>query len=161
MAPTNRGRQLLLIGGLLTFLAALLHVAIIAGGPTWYRFFGAGEKMARLAARGSIYPSVITAAIASTLCVWAAYALSGAGILRPLPWLPFMLRLIAAIYLVRGVFAIPVVLIVDDPYMLQLRAKMTFMIVTSAICVGLGLCYAIGAKRNSTVGGGEVPENTP
>ena len=33
--------------------AALLHLACIIGGPAWYRFLGAGERMARLGATGS------------------------------------------------------------------------------------------------------------
>lgn len=33
----------LMIGGILSMLAALLHVAVIFGGPDWYRFFRAGE----------------------------------------------------------------------------------------------------------------------
>jgi hypothetical protein len=33
-------------GGILSAIAALLHAAVIAGGPDWYRFFGAGEEMA-------------------------------------------------------------------------------------------------------------------
>lgn len=135
----------LLAGGLVTGVAALLHVAIIAGGPDWYRFFGAGERMAQQAALGSPYPAIVTAGIAAVLAVWALYGLSGAGVIRPLPLLRLALVLIAAVYLLRGVLGIPVVLLVDDPYTMQLRAKMPFMVVTSAICLGLGLCYAIGA----------------
>ena len=141
------GKRLLIIGGSLTAVAALLHVAIIVGGPDWYRFFGAGERMARLAARGSVYPAVITTCIAATLGVWALYAFSGAGLIRRLPLLRLALTLIAAVYLARGILGIPVVLFVDDVYTNQLRAKMTFMVVSSAICIGLGLCYAIGAAR--------------
>lgn len=137
--------RLLLFGGVLTGLAALLHLAIILGGPAWYRFFGAGEDMARLAARGSLYPSVITASIAAILGVWTLYALSGAGVIRRLPYLPVVLALIAAVFLVRGVLGVPVVLFVEDRYLLELRAKITFMIVSSAVCVGLGLCYGVGA----------------
>lgn len=33
----------LIAGGLLSAAAALLHIAVIVGGPDWYRFFGAGE----------------------------------------------------------------------------------------------------------------------
>lgn len=137
--------RLLRFGGVLTGVAALLHIAIILGGPAWYRFFGAGEGMARLASRGSNYPSVITASIAAILGVWALYALSGAGVIRRLPYLRVVLALIAAVFLVRGILGVPIVLFVDDPYLLELRAKMTFMIVSSALCVGLGLCYAVGA----------------
>lgn len=139
--------RFLVFGGSLTAMAALLHVAIICGGPDWYRFFGAGERMARLAARGSIYPGVITACIAAVLGVWALYAFSGAGLIRRLPLLHLALTLIAAVFLARGILGVPVVLFVDDVYTNQLKAKMTFMVVSSLICVVLGLCYAIGAAR--------------
>lgn len=141
----RNGRRWLLCGGVLTGAASLLHLAIIAGGPDWYRFFGAGERMARLAARGSPYPAVITVGIATILAVWALYALSGAGVIRRLPLLRLALALIAAIYLARGVLGIPLVLLADDPYANQLKERMTFMAVTSAVCIVLGLCYAAGA----------------
>ncbi len=78
----------------------------------------------------------------------SSYALSGAGVIRRLPLLRTALVLIAAVYLTRGILGIPVVLFVDDPYTRQLRAKITFMVVSSAICVGLGLCY--DHRRKST-----------
>jgi len=37
--------------GTLSFIASALHIAIIIGGPSWYRFFGAGESMASMAER--------------------------------------------------------------------------------------------------------------
>ena len=140
----NRHR-VLLAGGVLTGFASLLHVAIILGGPAWYRFFGAGDRMAQLAARGSSYPALLTAGLAAVLGVWALYALSGAGLVRPLPLLRPALILIAAVYLARGLLGIPVVLLADDPYTRQLRERMTFMLVTSATCLVLGICYAVGA----------------
>jgi putative oxidoreductase len=140
------GDRLLLLGGGLTGAASLLHVAIIFGGPDWYRFFGAGERMARLAAGGSIYPAVITAGIALVLAIWALYAFSGAGLFRRLPFLRVALVVIAAIYLMRGILGIPVVLLADDPYSNQLKARMTFMVVSSLICICLGICYAVGAS---------------
>ncbi|CAA9321878.1 MAG: hypothetical protein AVDCRST_MAG89-1678, partial [uncultured Gemmatimonadetes bacterium] len=117
-------RRLLVFGGALTGAAALLHVGIILGGPDWYRFFGAGEQMARLAARGSIYPTIVTAGIAVILGVWALYAFSGAGIIRRLPLLRLALALIAAVFLARGILGVPIVMLVDDPYTNELRAKM-------------------------------------
>lgn len=123
----------------------MLHVGIILGGPEWYRFFGAGERMARLAARGSIYPAAVTAGIAAVLGIWALYALSGAGVIRRLPLVRLALVSVAAIYLARGIFGVPLVLIMEDPYANELRARMTFMVLSSAVCVCLGLCYAFGA----------------
>jgi putative oxidoreductase len=141
------GRRWLLYGGLFTGGAAVLHLAIIAGGPEWYRFFGAGEVMSRGAARGSPWPAVLTAGIAAVLGVWTLYALSGAGVIRRLPLLRTALVLIATIYLARGILGIPLVVLADDPYANGLEARMTFMIVSSAICIGLGLCYAVGAAQ--------------
>lgn len=132
---------------MLTGAASLLHVAIIFGGPEWYRFFGAGERMARLSARGSPYPTVITAGIASVLALWALYGLSGAGVIRPLPLLRLALFLIAGVYFVRGTLGIPAVLLLQNPYAEELKGRMTFMLVSSLICILLGLCYAFGAAR--------------
>jgi putative oxidoreductase len=150
------GERLLLSGGVATGAASLLHVGIILGGPDWYRFFGAGERMARMAARGSPFPAVITAGSAAVLAVWALYAFSGAGLIRRLPLLRVALVLIAAVYLARGILGVPVVLLADDPYMNQLKAKMTFMVVTSVTCIFLGLCYGAGAalisRRSSAPG---------
>ena len=143
----RNGRRWLLYGGVFTGGAAVLHLAIIAGGPEWYRFFGAGEAMARGAARGSPWPAVLTAGIAAVLGVWTLYALSGSGVIRRLPLLRTALVLIAAIYVGRGILGIPLVLLADDPYANELEARMTFMVVSSAVCIGLGLCYAAGAAH--------------
>jgi len=132
---------------LLTGAASLLHLGIIFGGPEWYRFFGAGERMARLSARGSSYPIIITAGIALILGLWALYGLSGAGVIRRLPLLRVALVLIAGVYLARGALGVPLVLFVDDPYADELKGRMTFMVVSSLVCIFLGLCYAFGAAR--------------
>ena len=81
----NPGCHWLIVGGWLSVVAALLHIACIFGGPDWYRFFGAGEGMARAAARGDLRPTLITLAIGAVLLVWAAYAFSGAGTLPRRP----------------------------------------------------------------------------
>ena len=73
----NPGSTWLMIGGALSVAAALLHIACLIGGPDWYRFFGAGEGMARAAARGDWQPTLITLAISTVLLIWAAYAFLG------------------------------------------------------------------------------------
>ena len=54
----------LIAGALLSALAAALHVGCIVFGAPWYRFFGAGERMAQMAIAGNWYPTVVTAVIA-------------------------------------------------------------------------------------------------
>lgn len=51
--PFNPGSRWLIVGGGLSLLASLLHVACMIGGPDWFRFFGAGEAMAQAVARAA------------------------------------------------------------------------------------------------------------
>ncbi len=143
----QNGERWLRRGALLTAAASLLHLAIIFGGPGWYRFFGAGERMALLSARGSAYPAAVTAGIATVLGLWALYGLSGAGVIRRLPLLRPALLLIAGVYLARGALGIPAVLFAEGPYADELKGRMTFMVVSSLTCLLLGFCYAFGAAR--------------
>jgi hypothetical protein len=127
----------LIAGGILSLAAALLHLAVIAGGPDWYRFFGAGEEMARLAERGSPVPAVVTVLIALLLAIWAAYAFAGAGLIRRLPLMRTALVLISAIYLLRGLVLIPIALPGPPP----LDA---FTLWSSLIVLVCGIAYALG-----------------
>ncbi len=128
-----------------TAAAALLHVAIMLGGAEWYRFFGAGEGMARLARSGSVYPTVVTSGIACALALAAVYGLSGAAVIRPLPLLRPMLVSVAVVFLARALLGIPAVFLGSGPYMAELRGRLPFMAVTSLVCLALGLGYAAGA----------------
>ena len=125
--------------GLLSLAAALLHVAIVAGGPDWYRFFGAGEEMADMAARGSWTPAVITLGIAIILAIWAAYAFAGAGLVRRLPLMRPALVAISAVYLLRSLFLVPVLLAPGPPS--------EFGVWSSLIVLIYGVTYAIGTWR--------------
>ncbi|MBC7983974.1 MAG: hypothetical protein H7Y02_08975 [Candidatus Obscuribacterales bacterium] len=60
--------KFLIVGAALSAVAAMLHVGIIFVGAPWYRFFGAGEDMARKAEAGSWYPALITRLASS--CCW-------------------------------------------------------------------------------------------
>jgi putative oxidoreductase len=134
----------LVAGGILSMIASLLHIAIIIGGPDWYRFFGAGEGMAQLAEGGSSYPAIITTIIAIILAIWGLYAFSGARLIGRLPLLKVVLGLISAIYVVRGVLGIPMVIYLDSSYLKELESEMTFMIVSSIISLIIGLFYSMG-----------------
>lgn len=137
----------LIIGGILSSIASLIHLGSWSGDPDWYRFFGAGEEMAQMAARGELYPALVSTGIAIGLAIWAAYAFAGAGLIRRLPFMRLCLAGISAIYLARGIFGIFAVLLVDNPYMLELREKVVFVIVSSVIVLIYGLVYAVGTAQ--------------
>lgn len=130
----------LVAGGILSALAAILHLAVIAGGPDWYRFVGAGEEMARMAEAGSIRPTIITLGIAAILAIWAAYAFAGAGRIRRLPLIRTALVAITAIYMLRALALLP---------LLILRPELTtpFDISSSLIVLVFGVTHAVGTYR--------------
>jgi putative oxidoreductase len=140
------GNTQLKIAASLSFIAASLHVAIIFGGPEWYRFFGAGEGMAKLAESGSTEPTVIAFSIAVVLTVWGLYALSGAGVIPKLPLLKLALCLISAVFLLRGVAGFILPIFTNHPAIAQNSA--TFWLVSSAICCVFGVFYVLGTKNN-------------
>lgn len=136
----ERANPWLIAAGAGSALAALLHLGCIAFGAPWYRFFGAGERMAQLAIAGSPYPTVVTLLIASVLTIWALYALSGAGAIRRLPLLRSALCAITAVYLLRGVVALP--------FVAQLPERSpAFWYWSSAICLVLGAVHLIGLRQ--------------
>jgi hypothetical protein len=130
----------LLAAGVLSAAASVAHLGCILGGPAWYRFFGAGEAMARAAERGSPRPAMVTLVIAVGLAVWAAYAFSGAGLLPRAPLLRPALVLITAVYLLRAA-ALPV--------MLKTMADRgaPFLVWSSLIVLIIGVVHAVGVWR--------------
>jgi hypothetical protein len=128
----------LLAGAASSAIAALLHLGCIAFGPSWYRFFGAGERMARLSAAGHIGPTLVTIAIAAVLVVWSLYALSGAGVIARLPLLRVGLCLITGIYLVRGIAGFVLALVAPGAH------GIAFWCWSSAICIAIGALYLAG-----------------
>ncbi len=127
----------LVTGGVLSALASLLHLAVIAGGPDWYRFFGAGEEMAQMAERGDPMAAVITLGIAVVLAIWSAFAFSGAGMIARLPLLRTGLIVISAIYLLRGLLLVP--LLIMKPEVVD-----AFALWSSLIVLAYGIAYAVG-----------------
>lgn len=131
------GARSLALAGVLVALASFAHLACIAIGARAYRYMGAGERMARAVEAGRVRPTVITLAIAGVLLIWAAYAFSGAGLVRRLPFTEPALFLISAVFLARA-FAFPL-----------LRPRFpensgTFWLVSSGVCLVVGLLYAAG-----------------
>ena len=130
----------LMAGAAASAAAALLHLLCIVFGAPWYRFLGAGERFARLAEAGSPLPTVLTLAIAALLALWSAYALSGAGAIRKLPYTRLALCAIAAIYCFRGLAFPSLIFFFPDNSSL-------FWAVSSSISFGIGMLHVLGLKQ--------------
>ena len=130
------GAAALVTAAVLTLSAALLHGVVILQGPRGYRWAGAGNRIVTAARDGRCYPAVVTAMIALVLGVWSAYALSGAGVIAPLPLLRPALVIITSVFLLRAVLG-PFVLVGNG-------RSARFAWVSSAICLMYGLVFLTG-----------------
>ena len=126
----------ILIAGVLSLLVAILHIAIVVAGAEWYRFFGAGEQMAKMAEQGSLIPAIVTLAIALVFAIWAAYAFASAGIIAKMPLQKIALIAISSIYILRGLV---VVVLIFKPMLAS-----SFNIWSSLVSLAIGLLYAYG-----------------
>jgi hypothetical protein len=137
MLALSNGSLALLLGAGLSAVAAIAHLACIVIGAPAYRFMGAGEPMARAVEAGQLRPTLVTLAVAGVLFIWAAFALSGAGVLGPLPLTKFALVAISAVYLGRAVaFSL-----IKSSFP---GNSNTFWAVSSGICGLIGLVHAYG-----------------
>lgn len=132
--------KFLIAAALSSAIAALAHVGCIIFGGDWYRFFGAGEQMARMAEAGHWYPTVLTSGIVVVLTIWSLYGLSGAGVIKRLPFLRLVLCLIAGIFLMRSMFFIAILPMFPGN-------SLTFWLVSSSICLVIGILYAVGTYQ--------------
>lgn len=140
-------RNCLLLTGIATVAGAVLHIAILFGGPDWYAFFGAPPGLVDMARDGNIRAPISCLVIAAFLMLLAAYAFSAAGLIRRLPFLRSGLAAIAMVLLLRGVLFVPLILWSPDTLsgICDCRRVDAFIVVTSALCLALGVGYALGA----------------
>ena len=136
----RQGNAWLVVAGLMSALASLIHVGCIVEGPAWYRIFGAPEPLIRALENGDPTLDWITAGIASILAIWSAYAFAGAGLIRGFPLVRTALVAITAIYLARGLLIVPV------------AAQLSFEEApgeywSSAIVLLYGIVHAVGTWR--------------
>ncbi len=94
----NRPSYLLILAGVLSFCAAVFQAAI-AFVPAWSAAFGAGDALA------SNPPLLLTLGllVALLLVIFGLYGLSGAGVIRRLPFLRPGLLVIGLLYSMVGI----------------------------------------------------------
>ncbi len=130
----------LIVAGILSAVAAILHLGCIYFWAPWYRFFGAGEQMALLSEQGSSQPTLITSGIVLVFSIWSMYAFSAAGITFRLPLIRLALILITIIYLTRGVVGF---FLINS----TMGRSPEFWVWSSVICLSFGVVHLIGLKQ--------------
>lgn len=139
----DRGRSLLAVGGALSAALALLHIVVIVLGPPGYRYFGAPDEFATMTEAGSLAPAMLTAVFAVIFGVWAVYGFGGARMIPRPPMVRLGLVVIAAVYILRGLSAVPeALLLLRTPGAFPVR----FLLFSIASLL-IGICYALGTRQ--------------
>lgn len=138
------GKALLILGGICSFVLAILHVIIIfAGGPA-YQYFGAGENTLKLVETGSLLPTIRTLSIAIALFIFGIFSFSGAGIIKPVKHVKIALPIIGCIYTIRGLaLVVQMAQMFGNPASVQPR-ELNFSLVSLLV----GIFILAGTRRN-------------
>jgi len=139
----DRAKGALIVGGVANLLIGLLHVVIIFVGESAYRYFGAGEEMARWAAEGSVVPPLVTALIVLVFVVFGLYGLSGADRIRKLPLRKAVLIVVSIVFTVRGLLMIQFIYWAISP---DYEVDIKDMIFT-LVAITIGILYFYGTVR--------------
>ena len=129
----------LVSGGIGVLVGAGLHVVALIGGPSWIEFGGAPPSVVQSARQGTWLAPTGALGIAALLTVWALYAFSGAGRIRPLPMLKTVLGGVALIFVIRGVIIIPFLSRANWASPIEI-----FAVAASVFVFVLGAAYAVG-----------------
>jgi hypothetical protein len=131
-------KQTFKLAGVLSFAAAIFQ-AVISLSPSWSLYFGAPEKLV------SNIPELYASGLIVTVLfvVFGIYAFSGAGYIRPLPFLRYVLLGIGSMYTLRGLVIFPVLFgitgtaITSDPIPRPWLATSIFSFI-------IGIMYLVG-----------------
>ena len=134
-----KSKHFLIAGGMISTLISIMHVLLVLK-PALFVYISAGQEsmLAQLAVQGSSPTTIATVALALIFAVWAIYAFSGAGLIRPLPLLRAALILISVIYLFRALA------IFTEINMVMNQGYPFRFVVFSAISLIAGLFYLFG-----------------
>jgi hypothetical protein len=135
--------QYLIAGGVMSALISLLHI-ILAIYPSLYRYIGPDQSaLTEMAEQGSSITTMVSVALAILFAIWAIYAFSGSGLIRPLPLLRFALIAISVIYILRALFLPSEInMVLNQGYPFR-------FIVFSTISLVVGLLYLFGLLRQN------------
>ena len=134
-----KSKHFLIAGGMISTLISIMHVLLVLK-PALFVYISAGQEsmLAQLAVQGSSPTTIATVALTLIFAVWAIYAFSGAGLIRPLPLLRAALILISVIYLFRALA------IFTEINMVMNQGYPFRFVVFSAISLIAGLFYLFG-----------------
>ena len=135
-------KRILLFVGVTTIITAVLHAAM-GFSPTVSLYFGAPEALVQ-----NNYVLIVSCIlIAIIIAIFGLYAISGAGYIRPLPWIKQVLAAISFLFVLRGILFVPELMIVLGFLDVSFPVAPRYVVFSFGIFL-VGMVYSVG-----TVGG--------
>ena len=140
-------KKFLIAGGMISAMISTLHI-VRGMNPMLYGVIAPGQvlTLSEMAEQSSSLIMILSFVIALIFAIWAIYAFSGAGWLRPLPLLRTGLVVIGIIYILRSLFMpseINMVLNEGYPFRFVLYSALSFV---------AGLLYLLGRVKMKSQG---------
>lgn len=126
-----------LLAMLIATAGALIHVAAVFGGPSWFMFFNAPPSVVASAREGTLLAPVSSLIIATLMALCTLYAGSVLGLIRRPPLQRVGLASMATICLLRALILVP--LAIGHP-----ELRNTFEFVSAIIWFAAGVGFAVG-----------------
>ncbi len=134
---------MLKIGGILNIIIGTAHIIGLLWAKQMFEITGISEEMNRLAQTHVSLPYLLTVFVSIFFFIFGLYGLSGAGQIKPMPFVKKGTFVIAGIYLIRGLGE----LIFD---IAMQEASPLAETIYSIIAISIGLLYLLGGTRLSS-----------
>ena len=123
---------------LINFVSAFFHIVVPFNGVTDYIYIGT-NKFALLEMQRSPLPEPANLLLALVFAVFGMYCLSGAEMMRPLPWLNPTLWFIGGLYTLRGsVLVFGLLGLINEPLPpIHLIVSMLALVIGVMILIGM------------------------
>ena len=93
----------LVLAALIAIGNAIAHLACLSLGPECYAVQMAPPQLIESAKNGTYLAPTANIVVSTIFVIWGLYALSGAGLIRKLPFLKFVIYAIATLCMIRGI----------------------------------------------------------
>ena len=130
---------MLKIGGIINIVIAIAHIIGLFWAEQMFEKTGAGEGMKELAKIHSSIPYLLTVFVATIFFIFGLYGVLANSKSKELPFLKFVVFLIAFIYLFRGIG--------EQSYNLFKGNTTTSETIQSIVAIFIGLLFLFGGLK--------------
>lgn len=129
--------KFLISAGVIAAASAVWHLLCILGGPSWFVFARAPQKIIESAQQGTLLAPIGTVIVAGLMFACTIFAFSAVGLIRKVPLLKPALITISLLCTLRGLIAIP--------FLVTTTGLDVWEVIASSVWFYVGICFIVGS----------------